>query len=271
VSDDLVDRLRRLAAFRPRFEDPDQALYDWDLPQEPAGDEVALEHVVYADPVQELHRLIYEDGWIDRDVAWSAWAHSEGGQRFFGPDPEIDAADEVDLARMLTALFRQERFLEGALAHAIDAGVLLAVLRRAERLADELAASDRSSTLDDPRDHATREHDRDVWADMLGATSPDAFMSASASMHPSELVAMHLLLLASSGPDAQLPDAVERFGWRPVGESLERTLLYESERGRRIARAIREDLSPRARELARRREAFRLRRAGREEGGGGER
>lgn len=117
---------------------------------------------------------------------------------------------------MLTALFRQERFAEGAVARAIDAGVLARILRRAETLAGELERAAPASGEEDPRDVATRERDRDVWADVMGATPPDVVMARSIAMHPSELVALHLLLLSSSGPDRRscLPSA--RVASRPA-------------------------------------------------------
>ena len=54
--------------------------------------------------------------------------------------PWLQAASEEDLQHLLTAIVRGERFSDGTIEGAFESGMLLAITRRAQVLADEAGA-----------------------------------------------------------------------------------------------------------------------------------
>ena len=70
---------------------------------------------------------------------WGEWNWTDQAQRF-ERDPETVAdASARELAQLLTALIRGDRFSEGTLAEAYRSGLVTAVLRRIDRLHREAA------------------------------------------------------------------------------------------------------------------------------------
>jgi hypothetical protein len=68
---------------------------------------------------------------------WPAWAASPDGRRLIEAPDRIASATADDLGRLLTTIVRGDRFSEGQLLHAAEAGLLLAIARRAAALLDE--------------------------------------------------------------------------------------------------------------------------------------
>jgi hypothetical protein len=78
-------------------------------------------------------------GWVT-PFDWPGWAASPDGQRLIGHPDAVAGATVEDLARLLTTYVRGDRFNEGLLASAHENGMLVAIARRAGRLADEIAS-----------------------------------------------------------------------------------------------------------------------------------
>jgi hypothetical protein len=81
---------------------------------------------------------MYEVGWVC-DFDWMAWAGSAEGQRLLRANQAIASATGAQLAKVLTALVRGDRFSEGQLAAAFESGTLAAIARRAGVLAGSSA------------------------------------------------------------------------------------------------------------------------------------
>jgi hypothetical protein len=84
--------------------------------------------VVYAPWIDFLTDRLYATGWIRADFDWSQWARSEQAQTFLEKD--FSNASSGDLAKLLTAFIRQDRFCEGALLNGFETGVISALLER---------------------------------------------------------------------------------------------------------------------------------------------
>ena len=78
--------------------------------------------------------MLREAGWIIGDFDWPSWTRSTRGQALANDREALARASTDELAMLLTALVRQERFSEGTLARAFEAGLLLAVVERADTL-----------------------------------------------------------------------------------------------------------------------------------------
>jgi hypothetical protein len=89
-----------------------------------------------------LSDAAYRFGWVLTDFDWSAWAHGPECQRLIQHSEEVQNVDRHTLAKLLTAHLRQDRFCEGHLSAAYEAGHLAAIVQRAAALAGGLRAPD---------------------------------------------------------------------------------------------------------------------------------
>ena len=79
----------------------------------------------------------------------------------------------------------------------------------------------------DPRDDATRESDRTIWAELMQGRTPNDAMGSSAFMGASEISAAIVLMMAHNPNPHEL---LLEMGAMDLCDSLERTLRYEATR-----------------------------------------
>jgi hypothetical protein len=84
----------------------------------------------------EISNMVYEAGWVVPNFDWQNWMQNDGN-RLWSEPAALASASESDLAKLLTALVREERFADGTLEEAIANGLLLAAALRAEALLDD--------------------------------------------------------------------------------------------------------------------------------------
>lgn len=124
--------LRRLAAYENVFANPLFSFGEWI-----AG------YFDMSEPAEQFVQDAYDHKWMMTGFDWPAWAKSnEGASLRFHPQT-IEQAIVDQLAKLLTACIRSERFCEGALAEAYHAGVLTRITRRARCLIAEADAQSR--------------------------------------------------------------------------------------------------------------------------------
>lgn len=68
---------------------------------------------------------------------WMAWASTPAVQALIADPTRVGKVDAEDLRRLLTAIIRGDRFVEGNVAGAFESGLLLAITRRAAGLLEE--------------------------------------------------------------------------------------------------------------------------------------
>lgn len=84
---------------------------------------------------------------------WYDWGRTPEGISLLSdtadpaPGPRLSRANAAQLAKVLTAVIRNERFCEGYLDGAFDSGLLLAIVRRAKELAEAADADVDASDL----------------------------------------------------------------------------------------------------------------------------
>ncbi len=86
-----------------------------------------------------FYRMVHDYGWICR-LDWSAWRDTEAGGRLMHDPDAMAQATEDDLARVLTTCVWTDRFCEGYLADAFDAGLIGRAVLRAGQLLTALEA-----------------------------------------------------------------------------------------------------------------------------------
>ena len=129
-------RLKRLAVFAPAFRDSKTSFGQWHrmtgkgtLSEPLTGPWFELSEVA-----NQFCKMLYDAGWILEGFDWTEWIHTPDAQKLLRHRKAIAAADCDQLAKLLTALVRQDRFSEGTLERSYADKILLAIAERAESL-----------------------------------------------------------------------------------------------------------------------------------------
>jgi len=131
-------RLKVLADVLPVLEAAEPDFGHWVLP--PPKDGVHSLGWFELGPAGEAFlAAVAKGGWVTVGFDWRAWLESGDGRRF-RDQQAVDAADADDLAKLITAIVRSDRFVEGSLAGAFESGLLTRIARRANVLAAEADA-----------------------------------------------------------------------------------------------------------------------------------
>jgi hypothetical protein len=137
---DDVDRLRTLAALGPILEAPDADFGHWETP--PVRDGVgSLGWYAFGTTAEAWRAAVAAGGWIRTGFDWPAWMATDEGRALRDDAGAVEEATAQQLARLITAIVRSDRFTEGSLAGAFETGLLARISRRAATL---LAAASRA-------------------------------------------------------------------------------------------------------------------------------
>jgi hypothetical protein len=91
-----------------------------------------------ADPmVGKFIELAEAGGWLLEGFDWQSWGLSKEGTRLLHERAAVHQATAQQLCKTFTALVRQDRVVEGALAGALQSGLILALAERAARLMED--------------------------------------------------------------------------------------------------------------------------------------
>jgi hypothetical protein len=130
--------LEVLADFAPVFADPDCRFATWsDAGTVVDPESIRLSYVELTDVAARFLQTCAEQGWVRPDIDWRAWRGTPDARRLHDDPAALAAATSDDLAHLLTALVRGDRFDEGELLDAFESGLLLRIAERAARLAAE--------------------------------------------------------------------------------------------------------------------------------------
>ena len=127
------EQKRALADFWPVFANP-QFVYE-------VRDEVKEKKGVITMPSSSLspeakafNKMIYQEGWILDGLDWPEWTKTDEFKDLFSKPEALAKASAHQLAKLLTALTRKERFCEGTMASAYSDGLLARITQRAGML-----------------------------------------------------------------------------------------------------------------------------------------
>ena len=134
----LRERLAALAGFQTAFE-RDGFQFATQMPPKRNGDLTVLGWTSLSDEAERFYQMVYDYGWV-RLFDWMFWRDTEAGTRLMQNPDTMALATEDDLARVLTTCIRADRFCEGYLADAFDAGLIGRVILRAGQLLRALEA-----------------------------------------------------------------------------------------------------------------------------------
>src|SRR5690348_15929487 len=95
-------RLEQLAMFVDRFREP-SATFGEQKPGYFDDSELSIDFI----------QMAYEYGWVLRPFVWSQWIHGPEGHRLASNRDVLKSATSEQLAKLLTACIRQDRFVDG--------------------------------------------------------------------------------------------------------------------------------------------------------------
>jgi len=134
-SDGLIDRLAKLAEFCRIFENPNFQFGKWCGGEQDRFQTYQARYFQLTAGGGDFFQHCYAQGWIRQDFDWAEWSESAEFRSLVEKQENLEDASPDQLSKLLTLLFRQDRFVEGTLAGAYNSGLLLAILRRARGLA----------------------------------------------------------------------------------------------------------------------------------------
>jgi hypothetical protein len=132
----LQERLQALANFLPIFEQPGFEFGEWSENPKSESGVIVLPHYSWSDAAQSFVSMAYDMGWVLLDYAWPAWKGTDEAINLRDDPAALAAAAPEQLARLLTVLIRQDRYIEGALGSAYKSGLLTGIVRRAAALVE---------------------------------------------------------------------------------------------------------------------------------------
>ena len=139
----LVARLRGIVAFLPTFQAPEFRFGAWERPP-PEGGFAVFPYFAHSPEAAAFLKAVYSYEWI-QEFDWPSWLKTREARRL-RDDPNALARATLDqLTRLLTAVVRQDRFVEGALGNSFETGLIIRILRPAQALLIEAEASETPS------------------------------------------------------------------------------------------------------------------------------
>lgn len=122
-----------IARFLPVFEREGYAGGTWSKPERD-GNVVTPSFFNLADEAAAFIQACYDHGWVLPDLDWPMFASTREAATLREDPSALAKASELQLAKLLTVIIRQDRFAEGAFASAVESGLIRRILSRAEQI-----------------------------------------------------------------------------------------------------------------------------------------
>ena len=127
------DQIRALADFWPVFANPKFVYETQDEAKEEKG-VITMPSSSLSPEAKAFNKMIYQEGWILDGFEWPEWAQTDEFKDLFSKPESLAKTSADQLAKLLTALTRKERFCEGTMASACSDGLLARITQRASVL-----------------------------------------------------------------------------------------------------------------------------------------
>jgi len=123
-------QLQSLADFWPVFANPKFVYETQDEVKEKEG-VITMPSSSLSSEAKAFTKMIYLEGWILDGFDWPEWAQTDEFKDLFSKPEALAEASAYQLAKLLTALARKERFCEGTMSSACSDGLLARITHRA--------------------------------------------------------------------------------------------------------------------------------------------
>ncbi len=133
----IADRLRTLADLVPVLEAPDADFGHWDVPP-PTNGVHSFGYFVFGPTADAFRAAVGRGGWVIAGFDWRNWLEADDGRAFRERPEAASTASPEQLAMLITAIVRSDRFVEGSIEGAFTSGLLAGIARRAASLLSHL-------------------------------------------------------------------------------------------------------------------------------------
>jgi hypothetical protein len=130
-------QLRCLADWLPILEAPGFSAGRWQGGESDEQGVIQMPWFEYDAQIQGWPGACGDESLMVMGFDWMTWLRTPEGVTLSSTPAAIARASSPDLARLVTAIVRGDRFAEGNLAGAIASGIVTAICRRAAALLDE--------------------------------------------------------------------------------------------------------------------------------------
>jgi hypothetical protein len=130
-----------LGLFDKKFSKPGVTIGAWHGGDRKPNGHINFPFFAFSVETNELFKFVYARGLVNSDFDWVNWHKGERAQTLFascrddGFKAIRDITDVDDIVRMITAIFRADKYCEGTVAGEFEDGRLQAIFRRAMELA----------------------------------------------------------------------------------------------------------------------------------------
>jgi hypothetical protein len=136
----IAGRLNALAILVPMLESAGAEFGHWVVPAAAKRVE-SLPYSSFGPTAAAFTDAVARGGWVIVGFDWMTWMATEEGGALRDRPEALESATPDQLARLLTAIIRSDRFVEGSIAGAFESGLLARIARRAAALLAELDGS----------------------------------------------------------------------------------------------------------------------------------
>jgi len=127
------EQVRALADFWPVFANP-KFVYETQGEVKEEKGVITMPTSSLSSEAKAFNKMIYQEEWILDGFDWPEWAQTDEFKDLFSKPEALAKASADQLAMLLTALLRKERFCEGTMASACSDGLLARITQRASIL-----------------------------------------------------------------------------------------------------------------------------------------
>ncbi len=131
-----ADRLRDLADLVPSLEAPDADFGHWEAPP-PVDGVHSFGYFEFGPTAEAWRAAVGRGGWVIVGFDWRSWLQTDEGRALRDRPEALASATPEQLGKLLTAIVRSDRFVEGSIAGAFESGLLARIARRATALLAE--------------------------------------------------------------------------------------------------------------------------------------
>ena len=125
------EQIRALADFWPVFANPKFVYETEDKHEKRADGVIIMPSSTLSSEAYAFHKMVYREGWILKEFDWLEWARTDEFNNLFSKKGAVAKASIQQIAQLLTALVRKERFSSGTMACAYSDGLLTGITQRA--------------------------------------------------------------------------------------------------------------------------------------------
>jgi uncharacterized protein DUF6508 len=133
---DMVERLQALADLVPILGSPDADFGHWEAPP-PVDGVHRMPYFTFGPTAEAFTSAVARGGWMVMGFDWMTWLGTEEGEALRDRPEALAAASADDLSRLITAIVRSDRFVEGSKVGAFESGLLARIAQRAATLLAE--------------------------------------------------------------------------------------------------------------------------------------